>query len=335
MIFEHNENTITAYGTIWNDDGMPFVSMLKRLEKQYDDITLRLHTDGGSVFAGNLMYNAIKSSQANIRIEIIGIAASMGAVIALSSENVALAENGFIMIHAPSGYVYGNATDLENNARLLRSIEGNFISKLAERTGQSTTKVQQWLVGDNWFSAQEALDQGLISSIIEPDTEVEHFEPEQLKSKEAFYRIAAQLTTKNSNLHTMKKPLIESLNLEGVTEQSSDTAVIQAVQSQIAALRSAVDQEKQARLTLEKNADAQLEAVVEPLLDQAIKQGKITAEQKPTYKTIAKASGIEALNTVLGNISQRSPIVADMAVGKTSTTSGREGWDFDKWQKED
>lgn len=342
MIFRVEENTITAYGYIWDGDGMEFSLLLSGLEKQHTDITLKLHTYGGSVFDGNIMYNALRSSKANIRIKIVGIAASMGAVIAMSRPNVEMAENGFLMIHAPSGYVNGTAADLESNAKLLRSIEANFSKKLIERTGKTEKQVNKWLEGDNWFEASEALEEGLISSIIEPEADTDIFDPEQLGEVEVYNRFVALLLPDNDkfkNNHKMKKPLIEALQLQGVNEQSSDTAVIDAVKSHVAAvtaqLQADLDVEKRAKKALEDGAQAQFDAVVNPTLDAAIKAGKITAEQKPTYYGIAKASGIEALNTVLGNISQRNPIVAGVVTGKPGANAGREGWDFDKWQKED
>lgn len=334
MIFEQHENTITAYGTIWESDGMDFVLLLSKVEKEFSKITLRLHTEGGSVFSGNLIYNALRNSKADINIEIIGIAASMGAVIALSRPNVSIVENGFLMIHAPSGYVYGTADYLEDNARLLRSIEDNFVKKLISKTGKTEDYVRGWLSGDNWFSAQEALTEGLVSEIIESDDNIEHFEPQQLTSREAYYRIAAQLTSKNQNNYTMKKPLIEALKLVGVTEQSSDTAIIEAVQSQMRDIRDQLANEQQAHQASKQNLKAQFASVVGPMLDQAVKQGKITAEQKPTYQSIAEASGIEALNTVLGNLGARQPIYGGVAHGKQNP-SDRLGWDFDKWQGED
>ena len=57
MIISTNKNTLKAYGTIWDGDGSYFVSCFQQLERVFDDITVRIHTSGGSVFDGNLIYN--------------------------------------------------------------------------------------------------------------------------------------------------------------------------------------------------------------------------------------------------------------------------------------
>ncbi|MDP2060373.1 MAG: Clp protease ClpP [Flavobacteriaceae bacterium] len=342
MIFTVEDNTITAYGYIWDGDGMEFATLLSQLEKRHTGIILKLHTYGGSVFDGNIIYNALRSSKADIKIKIVGIAASMGVVIALSRENVEMVENGFLMIHAPSGYVDGTATDLENNAKLLRSIEANFSRKLVERTGKTEKQVNKWLEGDNWFSAEEALEGGFITGIISPEADTDLFDPSQMGQVEVFNRYVALLLPKNEkskNVHKMKKPLIEALHLQGVNEQSSDTAVIDAVKAHIAASLSQAEinltAEKNAKKALEDSIAAQFDAVVNPMLEAAVKDGRIKADEKPIYYGIAKASGIDALNTVIGNISQRKPISAGIAAGKADVPAGRESWNFDKWQKED
>jgi ATP-dependent Clp protease protease subunit len=347
MIFSVRQNTITAYGTIWEGNGMEFVSLFTQLEAQFKKIIVKLHTYGGSVFDGNLIYNALRNSKSDVDIHIVGVACSMGAVISLSRENVFMVENGFLMIHAPSGYTHGTVTDHESSIKLLKSIEGNFLKKLAKKTGKPESYVKKWLVGDHWFDANQAKDEGLISGIIEPETEIETFDPQQLGVKEVYNRYAALLlpessTNSNSNSdNNMKKPIIEAFGLTGVSEQSSDTAVIEAVkkhyESQIEAANQKYEAEKSKRESLENKMAEQNKAAVTAVIEAAKKAGKITAEQVPTYEGIATSSGLEALKTVLDAIPARQPITGKIANsgGNNTTQVGRENWDFDKWQKED
>ena len=137
MDFTVNNNIISAYGTINDGDGIAFLNLFQQIESNKKDITVKLHTYGGSVFDGNLIYNTIANSIANVQIHIVGIAASMGAIISLASDKVYIVENGYMMIHAPSGGVHGTANDLESNIKLMRSMEQNFISKLLEKTGKN------------------------------------------------------------------------------------------------------------------------------------------------------------------------------------------------------
>lgn len=344
VIFTAENNVLKCIGTIWSGDGEQFIRTFQFVENSYDNIIIKLHTDGGSVFDGNLIFNAINSSKKNIEIHIIGIAASMGAVISQSTQKVYMVENGFMMIHAPSGFVYGTAPEFEKYAILLREIEANFSKQLQKVTGQSKEYVDKWLVGDNWFSAEQALKEKLISGIIENETEVERFDPTQLESQnEAFARFAALYIPKNdinnnSTKEEMKKPLIQALGLQGVNEQSSDTAVIEAVQQHYEAENSQVkkdlEAEKKKTADLQAKLDEQSNGAVAAIIAEAVKAGKIKKEDEPTYEAIGKTSGVEALQTVFANMNVRKPIAGQIN-GGTDANLDRASWDFDKWQTED
>lgn len=349
MIFQIKDNTILAYGEIWNGNGMEFVLLFSELEAKYSQITVKLHSYGGSVFDGNLIYNTIQNSKKDIDLQIIGIAASMTAIISQSRKDKKpkMVRNGFIMIHAPSGSTYGGAIDHENNAKLLRSIESNLVQLLSTSLSKPKNYVAKWMVGDNWFDAEEALKEGLISEIIEPesDTITASLNPQELGAQGMYYQFTALLNPKNEiqiNLdNNMKKPIIEALALTGVNEQSSDTAVIAAVNAKFEAekseLQGKLDAEIEKRKTAEAALKEQSKAAITTVIEAAKKAGKITPEQVATYEAIAKASGIDALNTVLGAIPARNPITAQIQNqgGVSAAPVGRETWDWDKWQKED
>lgn len=351
MIFQVQDNTITAYGVIWDGNGMDFVSLFSQLEGKYDEIIVKLHSYGGSVFDGNLIYNAIQNSKKDIDLQIIGIAASMAAIISQSRKDKKpkMVRNGFMMIHAPSGSTYGGALDHENNAKLLRSIEKNLVDSLSSSLSKPKNYVAKWMVGDNWFSAEEARKEGLISEIIESESETitDSLNPQELGAEGMYYQFTALVNPNNSNNskinleNNMKKPIIEALGLTGVTEQSSDTAVIDAVRNhyegKITKLEADLKAANDKAAAAEAKLAAQGKVAITAELDKAKKEGKITDDQKPTYEEIGSTSGIEALRTVLAAIPVRNPITLQIAGNGTSAPSaaGRESWSWDQWQKED
>ncbi len=347
MIFRVQENTITAYGEIFEGNGMEFLALFTELEAQYNQITVKMHSYGGSVFDGNLIYNAIQNSKKEIDLIILGIAASMAAIISQSRKDKKpkMVRNGFLMIHAPSGSTYGGALEHENNAKLLRSIENTLVELLSTSLSKPKNYVAKWMTGDNWFDAEQALKEGLISEIIEPESDTINasYTPQELGAQAMYYQFTALLTPKNKlqiNLdHTMKKPIIEALALTGVNEQSSDTAVIAAVQAKFEAekstLQGKLDAEIAKRETLEASLKEQNAAAITAALENAKNELRITAAQFPTYQGIAEASGLEVLKTVLAAIPARQSIIGQFQAGKTNTPVGREAWDFDRWQKED
>ncbi|URC13951.1 ATP-dependent Clp protease proteolytic subunit [Flavobacterium sp. B183] len=344
MNFSVRQNTITAYGVIWDGNGMEFVSLFTELEAQYEKVIVKMHSYGGSVFDGNLMYNTIERSKKNIDFIIVGIAASMAAVISLArKQNVYMVENGYMMIHAPSGSTYGTALDHTNNAKLLNAIEINFIKKLMDKTGKPESYVKKWLTGDNWFSAQEALKEGLITGIIEPETiTTDTINPEQLGVKETYNRFSALLIPQNTELNldtNMKRPIIEALGLTGLNEQSSDTAVIEAIKQHFEGkentLKTELAEAKQKQKDAENKLADHTKTVISAAIETAKKEGRITADQVAIYEGIATASGIETLNTVLAAIPVRTPVSSLIQTPvNVNGSTGRENWDFDKWQSE-
>ena len=347
MRFQVQDNVITTYGQIWDGDGMEFVSLFSQLEGKYNNITVKMHSYGGSVFDGNLIYNTIENSKKDIELIIIGIAASMMAIISQSRKDKKpkMVRNGFLMIHAPSGSTYGTALDHENNAKLMRSMEKNFIKLLASNIGKPESYVSKWMNGDNCFDAEEALKEGLISEIVEPEstTITDTLDPKELGPQGMYYQYTALLTPKNESLikldTDMKKPIIEALALTGVNEQSSDTAVIAAVQEKFKAekseLQGKLDAEIQKRETAEAALLEQSKAAIASVIEAAKKAGKITQDQVATYEAIATASGIEALNVVLSAIPTRKSITSQFQEGNYNAPVGRDNWSFDQWQKED
>ncbi|RKE82003.1 head maturation protease, ClpP-related [Chryseobacterium sp. AG363] len=364
MIFGINENTLTMYGTIWDYDGQEFVYYLNYLENKYSEITIRLHTLGGSVFAGNLMCNALERSNADITIIIDGLAASMGAIFILSSKKVKIVNNGYVMIHAPSSGSYGNAKDHESSAKLLRLMEENFEHKLILRTGKSKEEVRAWLNTDTWLSAQEALDLGLVSEIIPASIETVYpsFDPEELGETEVFNMYAALLTSvptpaanafmgfpkiqaqqpEQLNFNdNMKQLLISAFALKGVTAQSSDTAVVEALQTEFSNLTTAKTTAETAKTTAENKLKEFEDGRIKAIIDGAASGlGKtFTEDERKTYESIGATSGIDALELVFKNVIKPQPpnILAAIQTQeqKNMVIAGRDNWDFAQWQKED
>lgn len=363
MIFSTNENVLTAYGIIWEGTGTEFIYYLSRLERQYSEITIHLHTYGGSVFDGNLMCNAIEKSPANITIIIDGVAASMGAVFVLSGKAVKIVDNGYLMIHAASNGSYGNAKVHESNANLLNMIDKNFVNRLMARTGKSKEYVSKWLEADTWFDAEGAIKEGLVHEIIPAVVETVYpaFVPEDMGEIEVYNMYACALlktvtspavnafldspeipqANSNFNIDNMKQVLITALGLSAVVNaQSSDTAVLEAVQGKINNLQASLDVEKAARTKAENDLKAYKDGLIKAMIDTASAGASkaFTEDERKVYENIGENSGIEALAHVLK--SSHKPAAPNISAHIQTGTpgagvAGRDSWDLDKWQKED
>ncbi len=147
------------------------VAQLLYLEGQdpTKDISLYINSPGGSVTAGMAIYDTMQYIKCDVSTICMGMAASMGAfLLAAGAKGKRLAlPNSDIMIHQPSGGAKGQATDIMIHANYITKKKKLLNEILAERTGQSLETIMQDTERDNFMSAQEALEYGLIDRIID------------------------------------------------------------------------------------------------------------------------------------------------------------------------
>nr|MBP3599007.1 ATP-dependent Clp endopeptidase proteolytic subunit ClpP [Eubacterium sp.] len=132
------------------------------------DINLYINSPGGSVTAGMAIYDTMNYVKCDVSTICMGLAASMGAFLLSSGakgKRIAL-PNSEIMIHQPSGGARGQATEIQIVAENILKTKKKLNEILAANTGQTVEKVTQDTERDNFMSAQEALEYGLIDRVI-------------------------------------------------------------------------------------------------------------------------------------------------------------------------
>ena len=132
------------------------------------DIHLYINSPGGSVTAGMAIYDTMQYIKADVSTICVGMAASMGAfLLAAGAKGKRYAlPNSTVMIHQPLGGTRGQATDIEIHTKYLLSIKEKLNKILAERTGQDLETVKANTERDNFMTADEARDFGLIDEVI-------------------------------------------------------------------------------------------------------------------------------------------------------------------------
>ncbi len=132
------------------------------------DIYLYINCPGGTVYAGLAIYDTIQFMRAPVSTICMGMAASMGAVLlaAGTAGKRSALPNSRIMIHQPSGGSQGTAADIEIQAREILFARERINQILAEHTGQSIEQVTDDVDRDRFMSPAEAVEYGLIDSII-------------------------------------------------------------------------------------------------------------------------------------------------------------------------
>ena len=146
------------------------VAQLLLLEAQDPDkdIQMYINSPGGSVTAGMAIYDTMQYIKCDVSTICVGLAASMGAFLLSSGakgKRIAL-PNAEIMIHQPLGGFQGQATDIEIHARNILRIKDNLTKILAENCGKDIDVVRADCERDNFMSAEEAKNYGLIDKVI-------------------------------------------------------------------------------------------------------------------------------------------------------------------------
>ena len=132
------------------------------------DIHLYINSPGGAITAGMAIYDTMNYIKCDVSTVCIGMAASMGAFLlsgGAKGKRFAL-PNAEIMIHQPLGGTKGQATEIEIAARHILKIKEKLNRMLAENTGKDYETICADTERDNYMSAQEALDYGLIDMVI-------------------------------------------------------------------------------------------------------------------------------------------------------------------------
>ena len=146
------------------------VAQLLYLEGQdpEKDISLYINSPGGSITSGMAIYDTMQYIKCDVSTICVGMAASMGAFLLSSGakgKRFAL-PNSEIMIHQPLGQVKGQATDLKIHTEWILRIKEKLNQLLSEQTGQPLERIQQDTERDNFMTAAQAAEYGLVDKVL-------------------------------------------------------------------------------------------------------------------------------------------------------------------------
>jgi ATP-dependent Clp protease, protease subunit len=143
--------------------------LLLDAEDSTKDISLYINSPGGSVYAGMAIYDTMNFVKADIVTICMGMAASMGQFLlsaGAKGKRYSL-PNGRILMHQPLGQMQGTAADIQIHATQILKTKKLMAKLTAEATGQTIEKIEADADRDNWFTAEEAVEYGLIDKIVE------------------------------------------------------------------------------------------------------------------------------------------------------------------------
>ena len=172
-----SERIVMLTGEVNDASASLVVAQLLYLESQdpTKDISLYINSPGGSVTAGMSIYDTMQYIKCDVSTICMGMAASMGAFLLSSGakgKRYAL-PNSEIMIHQPSGGTEGQASDMLIAAEHIKKTREKLNHILAQNTGRTYEELCRDTDRDNWMSAQEAMEYGLIDHIYTTRKEIE------------------------------------------------------------------------------------------------------------------------------------------------------------------
>lgn len=128
-------------------------------------VDVRIHSPGGSLFAGMAIHAALTAHPGRVIVHIDGTAASIASVIAMAGDEIRMAENAFFMIHDPAMTIEGGAADLRTAAELVDKTREQIVDVYARRTKADRETLTRLMSAETWLDANEAARLGFADVI--------------------------------------------------------------------------------------------------------------------------------------------------------------------------
>jgi ATP-dependent Clp protease, protease subunit len=133
------------------------------------DISIYINTPGGSIYSGLAIYDTMNFVKPDIATMCVGVAMSMGSLLLAGGTKGkrACLPNSRILIHQPSAGFEGQSTDIEIHAREILKVRARIDEIYAECTGRAEEEVRRDMERDRFFTAEQALEYGMIDRVLE------------------------------------------------------------------------------------------------------------------------------------------------------------------------
>lgn len=150
-----------------------------------DDVTFRVNSGGGSVFAGCDIYNMLMQykQKANVVIEISGLCASIAGVIAMAGSIVKMSPSALFMIHNVSCGANGDYRDMEHTAETLKKANETVANAFKLKTGMEDKDIKAMMDNETWLTSDECKKKNIVDEIMYQDQKVDTNMVNLLKNK--------------------------------------------------------------------------------------------------------------------------------------------------------
>lgn len=159
--------SLYIYDVISADWGVSALAVIDAIAQAGDAKTLNVYINspGGDVFEGRAIMAAIGRFAGKKVAHIDSLCASAATSIALSCDEVVMAEGAFFMIHNAQGLCWGDKSDMREMADTMEKIEGAIVGDYTSKTGKDETEIRAWMDAETWFTAAEAKEHGFVDTV--------------------------------------------------------------------------------------------------------------------------------------------------------------------------
>ena len=133
-----------------------------------DDLVVEINSPGGDVMAGLGMYNMLRNSGKTVTTRVTGVAASIASIIMLAGDKREMPSNAFAMVHSVQGGAWGTAEEMRDQADVIDKVQASLRNIYVDRMGIDEAKATEIMAKDTWLTAQECLELGFVTDVVDP-----------------------------------------------------------------------------------------------------------------------------------------------------------------------
>ncbi len=165
------DGEIVLYGFVGDnfwDEGFTAMEVITALAElgRDTDITVRINSGGGYTDDGIAIYNALSAHRGNVDVVVDAVAYSCGSLIAMAGDKVTMREGAGMMVHGPSGGVWGKARDIKTYADHVEALGGMMAAIYADRTGEDRDDLIAEMEREIWMTGEEAVNRGFADEVV-------------------------------------------------------------------------------------------------------------------------------------------------------------------------
>jgi ATP-dependent protease ClpP protease subunit len=289
-------DAILIYGDIspWDVSAKDIVSQLMQAAYTGKKTDVRICSNGGDILEGIAMFSALRDTQANVELYIDGVAASMASVLCACGKPVHMGKYSRMMLHTVQGGTWGTPTEIQNALDLAKSLQDDLVGIYAKKMGLTPEEVNATYFDgqDHWLTADECLRLKLIDSIYDSDPIDINLAPKEVYQ----YYINKVINQFNSD-ENMDKDVRKKLGLPETATEAEVIAKIEEMNAAKTAAETAAAEKDGKITTLQTEVDGfkqkeqqTIDAEDDALIEAAVLENKLTADQKPAVKAMLKAN---------------------------------------------